>query len=349
MKKRMIRPLLAILFFVGPLEVGTSKLAQAAPGAAQTLPKQFREMNAAERVGFDLIAKYQSDQAFNGVFIESPTTVRFAMKGDTASPVPTKIGSVSVTVQKTKFSFAELLEAAKQIDASNPSSYGTTIESDKDRLVVNLAATVDRRSDGSVVLDTSKVTPGIEVASVIAVTPPRLDAAEGGKLSTGNGCSTGFRYHGYLISSASHCPDNYGQVNGVTVNWAGDYCNIDNQIGTTAGNNTSTVIQGMPFTGGQGNVGAGTQLYKWGTATGWSYPTMGYFATSNSSCIGVAVAVLNGGTSAGGDSGGPIMTLTWNGSGYSYNAVGTNRGRYTNGNVMIIPMSSIHAAGFYVS
>ena len=309
------------------------------------LPAKFRAMTPAESVGADLVKRYRTESGFNGVFVDGPTLVRLAMKGGKVdTPQPTD--GVTIVVESTTFSFEELLVAARRLDKQNPKSYGTTIESDKGRLVMNLAPTAPLRVDGSILVDKTLVDPLIDVVATILLSPPKLDAAEGGRLSDGNGCTTGFRYNGSLISSASHCSNNFGYVNGVAITWQADYCDIDNQTGTSYGNDTGTAVQGMPFWGGQGDVGYGTQVYKWGTATLWSYPTMGYLSTSTISCD-VLVYLLDGGSSVGGDSGGPIMTLVWNGTGYSYNAVGTHRGSI-GASLMIVPISRINSSGLYV-
>jgi hypothetical protein len=238
------------------------------------LPAKFRAMTPAESVGADLMKRYRTESGFNGVFVDGPTLVRLAIKGGKVDTRQSTDG-VTIVVESTTFSFEELLVAALRLDKAkskilrndNRIGQGSTHHEPRtDRTAAG------RRVDpcGQTLVD-----PLIDVVATILLSPPKLDAAEGGRLSDGNGCTTGFRYNGSLISSASHCSNNFGYVNGVTITWQADHCDIDNQTGTSYGNDTGTTVQGMPFWGGQGDVGYGTQVYKWGTATGWSYPTMG--------------------------------------------------------------------------
>ncbi len=105
-------------------------------------------MTPAESVGADLIKRYRTESGFNGVFVDGPTLVRLVMKGGKVD-TPQPNDGVTIVVESTTFSVEELLVAARRLDKQNPKSYGTTIESDKSRLIMNLAPTAPLRVDGS--------------------------------------------------------------------------------------------------------------------------------------------------------------------------------------------------------
>lgn len=310
----------------------------------QSLPTGVRPMTASEQVGADLVASYQDRNDYAAVYIDSPTAVRLVLKDTKLTSLPSE-GEVAISVQSVTHSFRDLYAAAIEVDRLNPSSYGTKIEPDKGRLTATVAA--DSFAEPGFQLRRGVNAGDIDIRTEAASQKPVLATAEGGSTSTGNGCSTGFRYNGWLISSASHCSDNYGTVNGTPVNWWQDNCPIDNQVGYTTDGDTSTSVQGYTFSGTQGDVGFGTTTYKWGNQTGWTGGQVDGLSTSYGQC-GVLVQLMTGQSSIGGDSGGPVVTFTCSSSACAYQARGTHRGTFGTGQIMNVPMSTINSSGYSV-
>lgn len=141
-------------------------------------------MTPAESVGADLIKRYRTESGFNGVFVDGPTLVRLVMKGGKVD-TPQPNDGVTIVVESTTFSFEELLVAARRLDKQNPKSYGTTIESDKSRLIMNLAPTAPLRVDGSIFVDKTAVDPLIDVVASILLTLPNWTQQKAAACPTG--------------------------------------------------------------------------------------------------------------------------------------------------------------------
>jgi hypothetical protein len=285
--------------------------------------------------------RYSSDPGFVGVFLDGPSAVRVVMKGTKTEVL--RISGSTVTMVGAKYSFADLQHYADQLMHANPLVHETSIESDRQAIVamLPLAAT-------GVVVDAAKsgLPPDIAI-TVNHQEPETLAAAEGGSTATGNGCTTGFRFNGNLISTAAHCPDSWGTVNGVAITHQQDICELDLGVGT--GSPLGLDIQGMPFSGVQNDPPYGSLVYKYGNQTGWTYGYTGYYGTTGISC-GVGILQYSGGTMASipGDSGGPYVTLEWNGAGYSYSARGHHRGNL-GATMHSIPINNVHFVNAYVA
>lgn len=342
MKQTHCRFVLLSVSTVTVLAASISMASVAESTEKTVLPPGISPMTPAEAVGSDLVAKWKHDPSYGGVFVDSPSSVRLVLKGNESPNVPS-VNGVTIRVQSSLHSFTELRVAAETLDKANPSSLGTMIQPDHNRLTVSVMAetlgegfTIDRAGIPNDIL--------VEVRPVAV--PPILNTAEGGATATGNGCSTGFRYNGWMISTASHCSNNFGSVNGTAVSWLSDACTIDNQVGY--GSSTSTNIQGTYF-GGQGDAAWGTTIYKWGNQTGWTSGAAWYYTTSTISCD-VLVQLVSGQSSVGGDSGGPVVTFScyWEWGFCVYQARATHRGIHAGGSVMNVPISEINAYGYSV-
>lgn len=110
-------------------------------------------------------------------------------------------------------------------------------------------------------------------------------------------------------------------------------------------------MQGVPVTGA-GNPLWGTLIWHYGAVTSWTNGYQaGYLYTSNGGgCPGVNLWVVQfgGGTyaRAGGDSGGPYITIDGNGTGFV--ARGTHFGGTTPNVGFMVPIGSITAAGYSI-
>jgi hypothetical protein len=176
--------------------------------------------------------------------------------------------------------------------------------------------------------------------------PEKLAAAEGGqRVNSSPPCTSGFRYNGWLMSTASHCPNLWGTINGANMSHYQEDCQRDNQVAFTY-DGTNTEIQGMPFSGSQWSPAFNSGVYKYGITTGWTYGTV---TGSRWSTISCSVWVYDSTNYVElGDSGGPVISLVWNGAGYSYNANGTVRSKTASG-LAFVPMGEIIASGWSVS
>lgn len=127
----------------------------------------------------------------------------------------------------------------------------------------------------------------------------------------------------------------------------GGACTIDTSF--ASGSSLGLTIGGNPFGNVQGNPASGALVYKYGVVTGWTYGYRGVTANSTVSCVVPVYNYTGGNINAdSGDSGGPYISLVWNGSTYVYQARGTPRGRSSTGVVQGVRMGSINATGWVV-
>lgn len=148
--------------------------------------------------------------------------------------------------------------------------------------------------------------------------------------------------NGNRISTANHCGDTWGTVNGSAVTHRSSRCVIDNQWGSAS--SISLNIQGYSFSGSEVDPAFNALVYKYGRITGWTYGYRGDFVAVGQSCT-VWVFRYSGGNMASqnGDSGGPYVTFI----GSTYVARGTHRGhsaQYRNS----VPSSQINQQGWCV-
>jgi|GEM_PF-876036 len=293
-------------------------------------------------IGNALMAEHQGSPNFVGVFLDGPHQVRVVFKDGVESI--DEINGVTVVSTSAKYSFDELRDYALTIRESNPTVHQVEIDADGQSLV----AAVPLGADTAVLAQRNLIPTDVRI-SVENRAPVRLDAAQGGSTATGNGSTTGFRMNGNRISTASHCGDSWGTVNGIAMTHRSSRCVIDNQW--ASGSSMNTTVGSHPWTGVQGDPANGAQVYKYGNQTGWTYGYAGNYVASGISCSITALTYTGGNISSiGGDSGGPCITTVWNGSGYSYHARGTHRGTDgSNSSIMhSIPMSEINGQGWNV-
>jgi hypothetical protein len=318
----------------------------AAPGGSADLkrvplPPGAVAMSEAETLGAELVAKLEHDPNFGEVFIVSDTQVRVSMKNAAVSTMP-GTSRVDVVVEPSKHSFKELLLAAQTLDLANSSSLGTEIDVPGNRLTMSVLSadlpTAMNAKRAGIPTDVEVVVRGVD-------RPETLAMAGGGMTAPQSGCTTGFRYGIGTVSTASHCADMTGWLNGVWMTHNNRICSIDTQRSTVSGN-TTTGINGYNWSGTQGNVANNTTVTKFGVTSSWTTGKAGNWTTTAFSCqVTVQRATFS---VSGGDSGGPVMTFACGGSGYcAYEARGTIRG-YDSSSSLFVPMGAINSYGIYV-
>jgi hypothetical protein len=335
-----------------PSDTGTSVTTatgseEKSDGAPDKLPPGIRPETPAETLSSQIIQQLKGDPDYGGVTVLSDSQLQVVIK-ETSAKTPPLLPSapgVKVSFVWSKHSQQEMIDFAFALDRMNPASLGTEIWVADNALKMSVTSAATTRAADVV---RAGLPSDITISIIQAKQEAKLDAAGGGMVSTGNGCTSGFRFGGNVISSASHCPNNFGNVGSVPVSWVADHCSIDTQTGIANGATTNMVL-GYPFSWTQGDLGVGSTVYRWGNVTGWASGTIHTLTTSTYSC-GVLVFTVNGmTTSTGGDSGGPIITFNCAAQGAcSYAARGTHRGVHTDGRRMFVPMSQINANSFYV-
>ena len=320
-------------------QVDSSPVNLSAPG-----PGASREKVSA--VSDTLMTRYQPDRTvFAGVFIDGPSSIRVALK-DSRADRQEIIDGVVVTFVPVRYSLDELIGFAGDLLKVNPALHTVDIASDRDLLV------------GVTAMIVAQAPPiarpvSIPVDVQIGVTQRDaggLDAAEGAMLVSSSGCTSGFRINGNRISTAEHCSNTWGSINGVAITHSSYKCAIDNQLGS--GSSLSSVVGGYTFSGSQYDPAVGDSVWKYGVATGWSNGTAyTYSVVSSTKCNGVTVPAFNitvqlyqGMSHSGGDSGGPYISV----NGSTYVARGTHRG-YQGAYTVAIPISTLVASGWPVS
>jgi len=293
-----------------------------------------------QAISDEMMQKYANDPSFVSVYLDAPDAVRVVLKGGPEESFETQ--GISVTMVRAKYSLAELLEQAESLRSYNPKVHEVEVVADEQRLVAAIAP-VDSSARAS--MDVGRLPSDVAV-DIILREPAVLDAAEGAKLVTGNGCTSGFRMNGNRMSTASHCGNSWGTINGVSMTHRSSLCTIDNQW--ASGSSLSTQIGSYSWTGSQFDPGSGSLVYKYGRVTGWTYGYAGNYASVGISCPITALTYTGGNmASIGGDSGGPYITTSFVDGVIKYIARGTHRGR--SGSTMhSMPMSQINSKGWYV-
>jgi hypothetical protein len=289
-----------------------------------------------QSVGDELMFAYGDDPSFVDAELISPDRVHVYIKDVTERTE--LVSGVTVDFVSLDYTLADFKQFAGEVRDQNPLVHGVVFKFADQTLEALLP--IDAIGEG-VKLDTGGIPDDIAV-TVLFEEAEVLDAAEGGRTVTGNGCTSGFRMNGHRISTANHCDDVWGDVNGTAVTHRSNKCSIDNQWGSAS--SIGLTIRGYFFSGIQGNPSANSLVWKYGRMTGWTYGYRRDYANAGISCD-VLVFKYNGGTiqSVSGDSGGPYVTF----SGSNYIPRGTHRG---SGGSFIhsIPIGEINRAGWNV-
>jgi hypothetical protein len=300
------------------------------------------ELGPSQGVGDAMMRKYSMDRGtFTSVYIDSPTSVRVLLTN--VDPHLEEVDGVQVSYIRAPYSLDELMANARIIHEQNPGVVSVEVQADVPELRVGVLP-ADGGASASIVIPVG-VPRGIEV-QVVEGEREVPQAAQGARLVTGNNCTSGFRMSSDRISTASHCDPPWGTVNGVAVKNRSNRCVIDNRWGSAS--SISLTISGYGWSGEQYDPAWGTVVEKYGRNTGWTWGYAGNYATSQfpDSCV-VPVQRYSGPDleSAGGDSGGPYLTLQ--GSPLKYVPRGTHRGKAA-GYIISVPISAINAQGWYV-
>lgn len=151
----------------------------------------------------ELMEKYADDPNFVDVYIDGDEQVRVALKG--ALPSFETIDGIRVSVVPTDFSLLEFDRFAEILEKLNPTINEVSVDVPASTLTVysddaSLTSSGTLRRDGL---------PDIVAIRVVQAPAPVLDAAEGGQLVAGTGCTTGFRVKSgsppiWRLTSANH-------------------------------------------------------------------------------------------------------------------------------------------------
>lgn len=293
---------------------------------------------AAELVAGKVILLQEKSPDYLGVWVEND---RVKVLGKDLKAHSDNIDGVVVSYVPSTYSLTELRSSVEAFGKANAGLvHSASVSSDTGEIT---AYVWPGKLTDSTIVDRSELVAGTTL-SLKEQEPEQLAAAEGGQTVTGSGCTSGFRYNGWLMSTASHCSNSWGTINGAAMNHYQEDCQRDNQVAWTYGG-TSTTIQGMPFSGSQWSPAFGSGIYKYGVTTGWTYGSVTGWRWSTISC---SVWVYDSTHwTEGGDSGGPLISLVWNGAGYSYNAHGTTRTKTASGGAFV-PMGEINASRWSV-
>lgn len=298
-------------------------------------------------VADQLMREYERVDGFADVVITSPTSVRVLLTDIDEREVV--VEGVTVVYQRVRHSRADYDLVAERVLADNPDLQLASYDFERSVLVLETAHSETTLAQ----LDLAAMPTSMNV-ELLHSPPIELDAAQGGMLSVGSGCTTGFRMKRgdppiWRLTSANHsvCGSQWTTVNGVPMTLQSGLCSIDNSF--ASGSSLSTVLDGMSFSGSQGDPPSGALVYKYGVITGWTFGYRGSPAMGSSTYCSIPVYLYSGGTfaSSGGDSGGPYITMSGSAPSIAYTPRGTHRG-HAGSTLYGVRMSSINATGWYV-
>lgn len=314
---------------------------QASSTDLQYMVESMPPLAPSQAIGDQMMREYSPQKKiFTSVYIDSPDEVRVLLTS--AEQHQENIDGVKVNFVRSLFTLDEYWTFSQALLAVNPQLHSVEIQADEMSLIAKV--TIGTPKELKEIVRPESLPRDVSVR-VIESEVEVLEAAQGAKLVTGNGCTSGFRMNFNRISTASHCSSNWGTVNGTLVTNTSNKCSIDNRWGSAS--SISLLISGYGWWGGQYDPANGQVVEKYGTSTGWSYGYAGNYSTISASCV-ISVQIYTGGNLLhnGGDSGGPYLTLAGDNP-QKYIPRGTHRG-YQGNDVLAVPISAINAAGWYV-
>lgn len=137
-------------------------------------------------VSDELMATHGTDPAYVGIYLDGPDRVRVVLKG--VDERTETIAGVDVAYVSAKYSLEELKQFTDAVLAQNPSVHGVVVKAAEQRLEALLPPDL-RDQPIELVID------GVPVDVPVwhrFEDEEELDAAEGGRHVTGNGCTSGF-------------------------------------------------------------------------------------------------------------------------------------------------------------